>query len=261
MDNEAVKNKDPIQLQQMIIFLKAELAKYKNEANRLRNSDYNSLVLRLERENMELVKQKKELSLEILKLKRENERKLKAYHENIQAMDTQKRKQISSIERLLKQVDKLRAENKLIKETLKLTINQFFTIKSDANYKITADYFENKWNTFTREMNLQMTTINEAFERFSMDQANSEKHNKYLLKEIEKKSYEIENLTEELAEEKKNKSIIQPDSLSQMDFQVKKVLAESISFEKQLDQKLRLLDDLDEKLNMLSIDINKEKNV
>lgn len=261
MDNEAVKNKDPIQLQQMIIFLKAELAKYKNEANRLRNSDYNSLVLRLERENMQLIKQKKDLSLEILKLKRDYGRKLKAYHENIQAKDLQKRKQLSSIERLLKKVENLRAENKLIKETLKLTINQFFTINSDANYKITADYFENKWNTFTSEMNIQISTIKETFERFSMDQADSDKHNKYLLKEIEKKSYEIEKLTEELAEEKKNKSMIQPDSLSQMDFQVKKVLAESISFEKQLNQKLRLLDDLDVKLNELSIEINNDKNI
>jgi len=37
MDNDIVKNNDPIQLQQMIIFLRAELAKYKNEVKRLRD--------------------------------------------------------------------------------------------------------------------------------------------------------------------------------------------------------------------------------
>lgn len=40
-------------------FLRAELAKYKNEVKKLRDSDYYALVLRLERENVQLTRLKK----------------------------------------------------------------------------------------------------------------------------------------------------------------------------------------------------------
>ncbi|MEB2300130.1 hypothetical protein LAV72_10920 [Lysinibacillus xylanilyticus] len=265
MDNDIVKNNDPIQLQQMIIFLRAELAKYKNEVKRLRDGDYYSLILRLERENVELTKQKKELSMELLKLKRDHDRTTKTYYDDIQAREIQKKKQLSSIEGLLKELEVLRAENKLIKESLKFTKDEIISMNSDANYKTTVDGLENKLNVFTRDMSQQMKTIIDAIERSRLEQANSD--NKHLTKEIEEKSSEIAKLSEELADVKKHslslsgKTMMNPEFLTHVDAQVNKILAQSIDFEKQLNHKLRLLEDLDHKLNELTIEINTDKTV
>jgi chromosome segregation ATPase len=257
VDNDIVKNNDPIQLQQMIIFLRAELAKYKNEVKRLRDSDYYSLVLRLERENIELTTQKKELSMELLKLKRDHEKKIKTYYDDIQARENQKKKQLSSIEGLLKELEELRAENKLIKESLKFTKDELLSM----------DGLENKLNVFTSDINQQMKTIIEAIERSRLEQANSDNLNKHLAKVIEGKSSEIEKLSEELASVKKysfsfsGKTMMNSEILTHLDARVNKVLSQSIDFEKQLNHKLRLLEDLDHKLNELTIEINTDKTV
>ncbi|MFE3575318.1 hypothetical protein [Lysinibacillus sp. NPDC059133] len=267
MDNDIVKNNDPIQLQQMVIFLRAELAKYKNEVKRLKDGDYYSLVLRLERENVELTKQKKELSMELLKLKRDHERTIKTYYDDIQAREIQKKKQLSSIEGLLKELEELRAENKLIKESLKFTKDELLSINSDANYKTTVDGLENKLNVFTRDISQQMKTISEVLERSHSEQANSDNLNKHLTKKIEEKSSEIAKLSEELADVKKyslslsGKTMMNPGFFTHIDAQVNRVLAQSMDFEKQLNHKLRLLEDLDHKLNELTIEINTDKTV
>ncbi|MGE7946093.1 hypothetical protein [Lysinibacillus sp. NPDC093688] len=267
MDNDIVKNNDPIQLQQMIIFLRAELAKFKNEVKRLRDGDYYSLILRLERENVELTKQKKGLSMELLKLKRDHERTTKTYYDDIQAREIQKKKQLSSIEGLLKELEELRAENKLIKESLKFTKDESISMNSDVNYKTTVDDLENKLNVFTRDLSQQMKTIIEAIERSRLEQANSDNLNKHLAKEIEEKSSEIAKLSDELADVKNHrlslsgKTMMNPEFLTHVDAQVNKVLAQSVDFEKQLNHKLRLLEDLDHKLNALTIEINTDKTV
>ncbi|MEQ6354730.1 hypothetical protein ABNX05_08890 [Lysinibacillus sp. M3] len=264
MDNDIVKNNDPIQLQQMIIFLRAELAKYKNEVKRLRDSDYYSLVLRLERENVQLAKQKKELSMELLKLKRDHDRTIKTYFDDIQGREIQKKKQLSSIEGLLKELEELRAENKLLKETLKFTKDELISMNSD---KTTVDGLENKLTVFTSDISQQMKSIIEAIERSRLEQTDSDILNKHLAKEIEEKSSEIAKLAEELADVKKQSSSLSgktkmdPEFLTRVDAQVNKVLAQSMDFEKQLNHKLRLLEDLDHKLNELTIEINTDKTV
>jgi len=255
VDNDIVENNDPTQLQQMILFLRAELAKYKNEVKRLRDSDYYSLVLRLERENVELTKQKKELSMELLKQKRDHERKIKTYYDDIQARETQKKKQLSSIEGLLKELEELRAENKLIK----LTKDELLSMNSDANHKTTVDGLENKLNVFTRDINQQMKTIIEGIERSRLEQANSDNFNKHLAKEIDEKNSEIEKLSEELADVKKHsfslsrKTMMNPEFLTHLEAQVNKVFAQAMDFEKQLNHKLRFLEDMEHKLNELTI--------
>ncbi|MFJ8514046.1 hypothetical protein [Lysinibacillus xylanilyticus] len=263
MDNDIVKNNDPVQLQQMIIFLRAELAKFKNEVKRLRDSDYYSLVLRLERENVQLTKQKKDLSMELLKQKREHEKKLKTYYEDIHAREFQRKKQLSSIEGLLKELEELRAENKLIKETLKSTKDEFLSVKSDVHYKALVDGLENKLNVFTRDINQQMKTIVEAIERSRVEQTNSDNLNKHIAEEIEGKSTEIEKLSDvkKHSFSLSGKTMMNPEALLNLDVQVNKVLAQSIDFEKQLNHKLRVLDDLEHKLNELTIEINTNKTL
>ena len=65
MNSEYIKNKDPLQLQQMIIFLKAELAKYKQEVKKYHDSYHYSLAEKLEQENIQLVNEKNMLSEEL----------------------------------------------------------------------------------------------------------------------------------------------------------------------------------------------------
>ncbi|MFJ8100751.1 hypothetical protein [Lysinibacillus sp. NPDC096212] len=267
MDNDIVKNNDPVQLQQMIIFLRAELAKYKNEVKRLRDSDYYSLVLRLERENVQLTDQKKELSMELLKQKRDHERKIKTYYDDIQAREIQKKKQLSAIESLLKELEELRAENKLIKESLKFTKEELLSMNSDANDRSILEGLENKLNVFTKDISQQMKIMIEAVEKSQLEQADLDILNKHLVLEIEGKSTEIEKLSEELADVKKHsfsldrKTMMNPEFLAHLDAQVNKVLAQSMDFEKQLNYKLRLLDDLEHKLNELTMEINADETI
>ncbi|MGF9979603.1 hypothetical protein [Viridibacillus arvi] len=267
MDNDIVKSNDPVQLQKMIILLRAELEKYKNEVKRLRDSDYYSLVLRVERENVQLTKQKKELSMELLKQKRDHEKKIKTYYDDIQVREIQQKKQLSSIEGLLKVVEELRAENKLIKETLKSTKAEFLSVNSEANYMTLVDGLENKLNVFTRDISQQMKTIIVALERSRIEQTNSDNLNEHLSLEIDGKNTEIEKLSKELADVKKHsfslsgKTMMNPEVLTHLDSQVNKVLAQSMDFEKQLNHKFRLLNDLDHKLNELTIEITTDKTV
>ncbi|GLC89513.1 hypothetical protein [Lysinibacillus piscis] len=107
MENDIADINDPAQLQQMIIFLRAELAKYKSDMKRLKDSDYYSFVLRLERENIELLSQQKEL----LKQKKSYEKEIQNYRETIQRREEQRKKQMASIEGLLKEMTDLRTEN------------------------------------------------------------------------------------------------------------------------------------------------------
>lgn len=275
MNNESVRHNDPLQLQQMVLFLRAELTKYKNEVNRLRDSDYYSLVLRLERENVQLTNRKKELSMELVKLKRDFEKKTNDYHEDIQMREDQRKKHIASIEVLLKEKHDLRTENKQLVEAIKATKDEFIVYQRDGQERMEADYkasiknFENQLIDFTQETSKQIDAILEELEKNRRALSESDYVKKYLMKELEEKSNKIERLLEEIASltekdrvplgngtsSSSEKAIVNAQILAHLDTQVKKVLAQSIDFEKQLDKKLSILHDLEQKLNQLSIEI------
>ena len=240
VENDIVKNNDPIQLQQMIIFLRAELAKYKNEVKRLRDSDYYSLVLRFERENIKLTNQKKELSMELLKLKRDFEKAAQNYYDHVQTIEKHKKKQISSIEALLKEKEELRAENKLLKETLKNKQDELLSVNS-------ANELENNLSDLTIGISQQIENIIEAIEKSRLEQKEIEEKLSQKLDDINK-----HNSTTNLLEER---TMMKNDTLIHLDAQVNKVLVQSIDFEEQVEHKLRILDDLEQKLNELAIEI------
>ncbi|MFJ7698310.1 hypothetical protein [Lysinibacillus fusiformis] len=239
MDNEIVKNNDPLQLQQMIIFLRAELAKYKNEVKRLRDSDYYTLVLRLERENIQLTRLRKDLSMELLKLKRDFDKELEAYDEEIQKREFQRKKQIASIESLLKELNELRAENKLLKDSIDVSIEE-------TSYRSMIEGLEKKLNDFTIVTGGQMGHIIETIEQSYRNKAEADGLYQQLVKELETKNLEIEKLTNEL-KGYKNQS---DNSRVKMN--------ESINIDEQIDYRLRMLDELDQKLNELAFEINRE---
>ncbi len=239
MDNDIVKNNDPLQLQQMIIFLRAELAKYKNEVKRLRDSDYYALVLRLERENIQLTRLRKDLSMELLKLKRDFDKELEAYDEELQKRELQRKKQIASIESLLKELSELRAENKLLKENIDVSIEE-------TNYKSMMEALDKRLNDFTIVTGGQMERILETIEQSYRNKVETDSLYEQLVKELETKNLEIEKLTNEI-KGYKNQS---DDSRVKMN--------ESINIDEQIDFRLRMLDELDQKLNELAFEINRD---
>lgn len=280
VNNDSVKNNDPIQLQQMIIFLRAELAKYKKEVERLRASDYYSLVLRLERENVQLINREKELSLELSKLRRELEKASKGYQDDIQVRENQRNKHISSIEALLKDKNDLRTENELLVETLKATKGELISMKGErqellgADYKSAIENLENKLIDFTKETSKQMESIVGELGMIRSERSGSDNNNQCLVTEIEQKRSENEKLLNEIADLKEQrelllkndsilssgKTILNSQTLSDLDTQVKKILDQSMGFEDQLDAKLRILDDLEQKLNQLAIEIEVKRS-
>ncbi|WP_341300792.1 hypothetical protein MHB44_21340 [Lysinibacillus sp. FSL H8-0500] len=242
MDSEVVKNNDPIQLQQMIIFLRAELAKYKNEVKRLRDSDYYELILRLERENVHLTKLKKDLSIELLKLTRDYEKERQAYHEDIQRRELQRKKQITSIESLLKELDELRADNKVLKESIKEANKKLLSLKKEVSYKVVMEGVDKKLSDFTIATGRQIENIIQAIEKSSMEQAHSDSLYQHLVQELTQKNQEIEKLSNKIVDAQKQSTGVQ-----------------IISFNKQIDDRLRMLDALDKKLNELTLEINREQ--
>jgi len=265
VDNQSIKNNDPIQLQQMIIFLRAELAKYKNEISRLRDSDYYSLVLRLERENVQLTKRNKELSMDRMKWKRTVERNAKAYTEELKRKENQRNKHISSIGALLKEIEHLRVDNKRLLQTNKTTNDELLTMKRDlvTHDKRIIENLENQLSTYTKETNEKMTAILEAIQHKSDNNVHD-----YLVKELAERNNEIHNLSVELAKIKRENTALSSEensvngmALSHIDAKIQKILAQSIDFEEQLDIKLRILDDLEQQLTQLALEISGDKSM
>jgi len=243
MDNDIVKNNDPIQLQQMIIFLRAELAKYKNEVKRLRDSDYYALVLRLERENVQLTRHKKELSMELLKLKRDFDKELQAYDEEIQKREAQRKKQIASIEALLKELAELRAEKKSLMD--KFQASKEASI--DSNERSIVEGIDKKLSDYTTIASKQMENILETLEKYHREKVESDSLHRHLLSELETKNLDIERLSNEIVALKKQSKDGSP------------LMKQGVNIDEQIDFRLRMLDELDEKLNELALEINSEQ--
>lgn len=243
MDNDIVKNNDPIQLQQMIIFLRAELAKYKNEVKRLRDSDYYALVLRLERENVQLTRHKKELSMELLKLKRDFDKELQAYDEEIQKREAQRKKQVASIEALLKELAELRAEKKSLMD--KFQASKEASI--DSNERSIVEGIDKKLSDYTTIASKQMENILETLEKYHREKVESDNLHRHLLSELETKNLDIERLSNEIVALKKQSK----DGSTSM--------KQGVNIDEQIDFRLRMLDELDEKLNELALEINSEQ--
>lgn len=243
MDNDIVKNNDPIQLQQMIIFLRAELAKYKNEVKKLRDSDYYALVLRLERENVQLTRLRKDLSIELLKLKRDFDRDLQAYDEEIQRREAQRKKQIASIEALLKELAELRAENKSLKDKIQASNDASI----DTNHRSIIEGIDKKLSDYTATADKHMENIIETLEKYHREKVESDSLHQHLLNELEIKNLEIERLSNEL-DVLKNQSDGSGTSMKQ-----------GVHIDEQIDFRLRMLDELDQKLNELALEINRKQ--
>lgn len=272
MDNESLHNKDLIQLQQRIIFLKSELAKYQTEITTLKESDYHSLVTSLEQDNNRLIAQKKELSLELMKLKKMFESKMNDLHEDIQLRESQRIKLVSSIEALVKNKNDLQAENikleKALKEAQKeVKASKFYWRELiETEYSKSVENIENTMRNFIENNGQQLANINDEWIN-SRNEVSAINQN--LLQEMLTTSKKVDMLmstVEELKEQNPKNSpsllndpaVINHTMLSELDNQVQKMFNQSSNFEAQLDEKLRILDDLEYQLIQLTTEIDNQ---
>lgn len=272
--NESLQNKDIHQLQQMIIFLKSELVKSQNEMDKFQNNDYYSLAISLEQENNLLTNQKKELSRELLMVKRAFEKEMNKLHEDIQTRENQRLKLISSIGALVQKKNELLEENKKLTKTIKEIRKEEIahSVLHSPNqitkgYVKTIENIDNTLHDFIQKNSQQLALINDELTKNRSEVIDI---NLYLLKEIKNKSNKIDTLLckiEDLKEKHykqqlsylENKPTDSSTAFPHLDNHVQEEFPQTLNFEDQLDGKLRILDDLEDELNQLAKKVNKHK--
>ncbi|MCH7323069.1 coiled-coil domain-containing protein 22 [Solibacillus sp. MA9] len=254
--------------------MKSELVKSQNEIDKFQKNDYYSLAISLEQENNLLTNQKKELSRELLNLKRTFEKEMNKLHEDIQSRENQRLKLISSIGALVQKKNELLEENKKLTKTIKETQNEEVAQPNlHSPEHIAKDYvkaienIDNTLHDFIQKNSQQLSLINDELLKNRSEVIDI---NLYLLKEIKNKSSKIDMLMREIEDLKEqhykqllsfldNKPTDSSAALPQLDTQVQNVLSQATNFEDQLDEKLRILDDLESELNQLAKKVDKHK--
>ncbi|MEG0258683.1 MAG: hypothetical protein RR595_05180 [Lysinibacillus sp.] len=276
MDNNRVEYSDSFQTQQTIVFLKTELAKYKFENEKHRASDYYSQAVRLEQDNIRLMNKNKILSMELISLKKDFEKDTNGYHEIIQSWEVQRKKQISSIEALVKDKNELQTINKQLTATLNTAQYELLTYKQDkhelkgSENRTIIESLEKKLLDFMQETSEQIHVVLGESQKTYKQFTESNNVEKILVKEIEDKDNEIKKLMTEIASLKEQsdssqesralfvegKTTKDAEVLVHLNAQIKKVIVRSMDFEELLDAKFQLLSNLEQQLNQLSMEIN-----
>lgn len=257
MDIKSVKNNDVLQLQQTISFLKSEIAKYQYEISTLQQSiDNDSIVSILEQEVNQLLKEKKELSTELLMLRKSFQKELSELQENIQLREEQRQKLTSSIEDLMKKKENLQKENQRLIETIEITAKLESPTALSDNYIEAVEKLDHLLRSFISHHNEQLTSLQQTINLHSP-----------LLKEIKNKNEAIHSTLKQIAQEKESKEKKQSKGaeatssrITSLEYQLQHLFIQAISFETELDEKLRILDEFDDKVLLLAIEIEKHKN-
>ncbi|WP_274308275.1 multidrug ABC transporter ATPase [Solibacillus daqui] len=254
--------------------MKSELVKSQNEIDKFQKNDYYSLAISLEQENNLLTNQKKELSRELLNLKRTFEKEMNKLHEDIQSRENQRLKLISSIRALVQKKNELLEENKKLTKTIKETRKEEVVLPNlhspehiAKGYVKAIENIDNTLHDFIQKNSQQLTLINDELLKNRSEVIDI---NLYLLKEIKNKSNKIDMLMREIEDLKEqhykqllsfldNKPTDSSAALPQLDTPVQKELSQATNFEDQLDEKLRILDDLESELNQLAKKVDKHK--
>ena len=252
MDREGVRNKDVLQLQQIIISLKSEIVKYQNEISTLKNKDYYSMVNSLEQEISQLNAEKKKLSMELTMMKKKFEQEIVELNNTIQTSENHRIKLISSIEALVGKLESVQNENKLLKKTIEKN-------KNEASNALTAEYIKS-----VEKLNQMLSPFIENHnERLTVILETTDLHH-HLLKEIKDTNHNIQSHLENIskAELALSKQPFPPDELQKsldLENQLESLLSLATSVETQLDEKLQMLNDLDDALYHLAEDIHLQK--
>lgn len=204
MIHRNIKNEDPLQLQQMIIYLKSELAKYKYEANLYKERIHYTFIENLEHENAQLVDEKNTLTEELQTVKEE----------------------------LLKTRMQMK-ENKTKELQLMERFDCLFTEKIEATTKAVKNQIQK--------------TLNE--ERIEFEKNMTKLLSKITL--LEKKKIQVKDVPKS--------GTMHDETFTQLDEQINQIIVQSLEYEKNLNQKFKLLDTMEGKLKKLEIDIENVK--
>lgn len=294
MISDNVKNNNPLQQQQIISFLKAELAKYKHEVKKYHYGYHQSLIEQLTLDNEHLMDEKNELAEELFRLNKELIKRTSDYKERIQSLETQRKEQLISIDTLQQTKNELSTTNNHLNEVIKklkveLETKQYndrqaYSLHSKiAEYKSTIEQLEYRIVDHMQDANKHLQSKIDKLAMTNLQYKQSDKVKQHLIKELAKKQHTIEKLQQELAGTKaqhehdklalemsqKNEhpttsdsspamttSTIDIETLNQLDQQIKKILAQSLDYEEQLATKQIVLHTLERKLDQLTVEVD-----
>ncbi|SES30825.1 hypothetical protein [Psychrobacillus sp. OK032] len=304
MNSEDIQSYDTKQLQQTIIYLKAELEKSTDRLKKYDDTPDYVLIEKLEQEIFQLSNEKAVLSDELSQLQEDMVKQAQDYKARINLYDMQRKTSMTTINHLEKAATDLRQMNKQLTEVIKVlkdgfNIDKYRTQKYDkqvsslhqkiAEYKPTVEQLEYNLVHLVEDANKQVYAKIEQLDTTFKDYTQSQNEKQQLMNEIERKDITIEKLQQELLNLKEHiekeqnekefnqKRVIQavtdedflsstsisttsPETFVQLEHQIKEVVGKSLDFEEKLDAKLIIINDLEHKLNQLSIEIDNRTN-
>ncbi|GGA38341.1 hypothetical protein [Psychrobacillus lasiicapitis] len=289
MNSEDIPSNDTKQLQQTIIYLRAELAKSTERLKKYDEAPDYVLIEKLEQEVFQLSNEKNDLSNELYKLQEEMEKQSLNHKDRINLYEMQRKTAMTTINHLEKTATDLRQMNKQLTEVIKVlkdgfTTDKYRTQKYDkqvtslhqkiAEYKATIEQLEYKLVQLLEEANKQISSKIEKLDITFHDYTQSQNEKQQLINEIEQKNVTIENLQQELLNVKELNqkqgfqavteehflSVKAPESFVQLEHQINEVIGKSLDSEEKLDAKLNIINDLEHKLNQLATEIDNRTN-
>lgn len=223
LNGEDSISNDPLQLQQMIIFLEEEIDRYKKQ-----DSDHSSLIDLLERDNVQLMQDKKELSKELSALK----------SQFATSQISEREQEESSLRNMLE------------------------------DYKLAIEKLEKKIVGFIHEENKQVQIKKEELEKINQNNNESRKVEERLVMDLEEKDMTIRKLRQDLLDLKKKSdeqressqkvgpiSLLNTETLEQLENQIKRMFTESLAYEQKLNEKLFILNNFERKIDQLTSEI------
>ena len=257
MNMEYIKNNDPIQLQQMIIFLKAELDKNEQKVQAYENSYHHSVLDSLEQENEQLIKEKKELKQKLREAQKKKDRLHAQTLFNTKNAWFPLYKQFSKIEKQIQEKTLSQDQNRgnLEQEIV-------FIQKEFVEYKAILEQIEVKIINYIQKLTQQVHTEIKNVSFSNEEHFQLKKNEEQLREKLAKQKSEIvqlQNKIRQLEEEKRRNAVHVNDEqafttelLFQIEQQIKKIAAKSVAYENDLEDKLALIHILELKLAQLS---------
>lgn len=223
LNGEDSISNDPLQLQQMIIFLEEEIDRYKKQ-----DSDHSSLIDLLERDNVQLMQDKKELSKELSALK----------SQFATSQISEREQEESSLRNMLE------------------------------DYKLAIEKLEKKLVGFIHEENKQVQIKKEELEKINQNNNESRKVEERLVMDLEEKDMTIRKLRQDLLDLKRKSdvqressqkvgpiSLLNTETLEQLENQIKRMFTDSLAYEQKLNEKLFILNNFERKIDQLTSEI------
>ena len=259
MNKEWNLNLDPLQLQQMIIFLKSEIAKYKNEVAQLKNNDYYSLSLTFEQENLQLKEQIRELSKQILIIERTYQKEIASFQIEAQTYEHKRAKLNNSIQRLVAEKEQLKTTNQQLQNALKETQH----LKKTSEYYY-LESFEKTFPNFIQQTYDQFQSIQSQLNNHLEEVLTAKKD---ILENLKQEGEQIKHLLNELnitnkdvigIQERDNENL---STLPDLEEKMKIVYSKTKLFEQQLEEKLQMLHTFEKQFNELTNDSSQNTEI